>query len=351
VLKQQNGIKNPTATVQLDGALRTQFIRSETSFMTVNQLLDLAVLAFKERDLRDPDDADRFFIEFGAGNTVDVPARPYEGFFYYKSLLARLRASDPEKFESVHKGTPLYFLSWLAFDQHLFESAVYFIDAAIAEDRRTGRTEWLLLPASQMLLLKPEQAARHVVGLIGSQINEELQIFEERFRLSFSQDAFLQRFAERMLKAGAPALVAAFYAFVLEFDDRRIESDLRVAPTPGSYQPLFMHLLKGGILLETLLKHFYPNSADKTLGTMFESTQFTKSLGFTLPSVRDVSMRTLLNDAALATAQSAFLTTGRLRNMLGHNLIRNPVPSRADYISLVRQEIAAFLYTIAHLSR
>jgi hypothetical protein len=169
--------------------------------------------------------------------------------------------------------------------------------------------------------------------------------------MGLSCDAFLRRFAGPMLKTGAPALVAAFYAFLLEFDDRRVESDLRAAPAPGSYQPLFIHLFKGGLLLETLLKHFYANLADKSLGTIFESPQFTKAVGFTLPSTKEVSVRTLCNDAALTTPESAFLTTGRLRNMMGHNPVREPVPLPDDYIRLVRQEIAAFLYAIVKLSR
>lgn len=135
--------------------------------MTVNQLLDLAVLTFKERDLQRAADADRFFGEYGIGNTTDFPANPYERFFYYRQLLARLRASDPQKFALVHKGTPLYFLSWLAFDQHQFEAALQFLDASIAEDKRKDPAGWFNNPGPQILMLNASvQAARRTVDMM-----------------------------------------------------------------------------------------------------------------------------------------------------------------------------------------
>jgi len=319
--------------------------------MTVNDLLDLAVLTFKERDLQQPQEADRFFGEYGIGNTVEFPASPYERFVYYRDLLMRLRASDPQKFASVHKGTPLYFLSWVAFDLHQFEAALHFLDACIDEDKRKDPTDWFGNPGPQFLMLNaPAQAAQRTAEMLASRMDQELSRFQSQYAVTFARSHFLARFAEPMLKNATGAVVAAFYAFVLEFDDRAVDIALRSAPQLGSYQPLFLHLFKGGLLLETLLKQSFPHLSAKKLGEILQHPDFKAKVGFNPPSIREVPISTLCTDARLATPEAAFLATGRLRNMMGHNLIRDSLPNLPeDYIILARQEINAFLYSVAKL--
>lgn len=323
--------------------------------MTINHLLDLAVLVFKERDLREPAEADRFFAEYGIGNTVEFPASPYERFVYYKELLTRLRASDKQKFASVHKGVPLYFLSWLAFDLHQFEAALHFLDACIEEDKNKAPTEWFQNPAAQFLVLNASvQGAQRTAQMLASRIDQELSRFQGHYGVALARSDFLARFAKPMLMNAAGAVVAGFYAFVLEFDDRAMEITLRSAPHLGSYQPLFLHLFKGGLLLETLLKLSFSHLSAKTLGDILHHQDFKDKVGFNPPSIKirdpEVPISTLCTDARSATPEAAFLATGRLRNMMGHNLIRDPLPSLPDdYITLARQEINAFLYAVAKL--
>jgi hypothetical protein len=317
--------------------------------LTPKQVIDLAVVAFKDRDLRSPADADAFFIEYSIGNTVDYPDNPYERFEYYRTLLSRLQATDPQKFAAVHKGTPLYFLSWLAFDLHQFEAALHFIDAAIAEDKRVG-PDWFNNPGPQLLMLNaPVQTARRTIEALAFRIDKELNRFEKHYRVKFSLDTFLKQFAEPQLKHGTPAIVAAFYAFVLEFDDRAVEMRLRSAPMLGSYQPLFLHLFKGGLLLETVLRDALPQVDRQTLAGFLSSGDFKNRMGFN-PALKEVNITTLCSDAALTTPESAFVTTWRLRNMMGHSLIRQPLPRLPDdYITLAHQEINAFLYSVFKL--
>jgi hypothetical protein len=319
--------------------------------MTAGQLLDLAVLTFKERNLSRAPDADRFFVDHGIGNTEDRPASPYERFVYYLELLQRLRASDPQKFASIHKGIPLYFLAWLAFDLHQFEAALHFLDASIDEDKRKDPAGWLANPGPQFLLLNaPVQAARRTVEMLASRVDLELNRLTGRYNITFTRADFLGRFAEPMLRAGTGGIVAAFYAFLLEFDDRAVEVELRSSPVLGSYQPLFLHLFKGGLLLETLLKQSLPALATSTLGAILQHQDFKARVGVTVQSIQEVPLATLCADALATTPESAFLATGRLRNTMGHNLIRDPLPKLPDdYITLVRQEINAFLYAVTKL--
>ena len=87
--------------------------------------------------------ADQFFGEFGVGNTTEVVDRPLERFREYEELLAALRQANPAKYASIHKGTPFFFLSWLAFDMSNYETALFYLDAGIAEDiRNIGHPDW-----------------------------------------------------------------------------------------------------------------------------------------------------------------------------------------------------------------
>lgn len=319
--------------------------------MTSAKLLDLAVVAFKDLDLSRPGGSDPFFEEYGIGNTVEHPANPYERFIYYRELLECLRQSDPIKFAAAHKGTPLYFLSWLAFDLHQFESALHFLDAAIEEDRRNAPASWFDLPGAQFVMLNaPIQAARRTVELLARRVDTELARFSSTYNIMFTRADFLRRFAQPMLMSGKFAVVAAFYAFLLEFDDRTVEVQLRSSPVLGSYQPLFLHVFKGGLLLETLLKDALPHLSDNTLGSILQHPDFAARVGFNPPSIAIVALRQLCADATSIPPESAFQAAGRLRNTMGHNLIQAPLPRIPDdYINLGRQAINAYLYAVMML--
>jgi len=84
--------------------------------MTSADLMNLALDDFRNSKFDKASDGDRFFEKYGVGNNVIHLEGPFERFNHYKDLLAALRAADEQKFGVIHKGTPLYFLSWLAFD-------------------------------------------------------------------------------------------------------------------------------------------------------------------------------------------------------------------------------------------
>ena len=240
--------------------------------MTRNQILDLASLAFKDRDLRDAGRANDFFHEYGVGNTVEGPQSPYERFMYYRDLLRRLREADENKFKAIHKGTPLYLLSWLAFDLHQFEAALQFIDAAIEEDKRNAPDTWPGLPGPQLIMLNDRAgAAERTVAMLAGRVAKELSRFTGWCGIPFGLDDFRRRFAYPLLTNGGSAIVAGFYAFLLEFDDRVVEVELRSDPTRGSYQTLFVHLFKGGLLLESLLKYALPSYRLSSSATFFRT--------------------------------------------------------------------------------
>ncbi len=322
--------------------------------MTSADLVQLAVETFRENNFDKASEGDRFFETYGVGNNRIHLDGPFERFNHYKELLTALRAVDEQKFAVIHKGTPLYFLSWLAFDLHRFEAALHFLDAAIAEDKRKDPSGWFNNPGPQFLVLNPSHAAKRTVERLSLRIGHELQRFEQQLHVKFSLDDFIRGFAEPMVTSGNAAVVAAFYVFVLEFDDHVTEVSLRSAPVLGSYQPLFVHLFKGGLLLETLLKLAFPQivatNPKSTLGTLLQHDDFKSRFGFNPSSIAEVPILQLCTEARDPKAETAFQTTGRLRNMAGHNLIRDPLPRvPEDFVTLARQEINAFLCAVVTL--
>ncbi len=317
--------------------------------MTTLELIEAAVSAFKERSLSSPAEADHFFAEFGIGNLTDSSHIPHERFRYYRDLLTRLREVDVDKFLRVHKGTPLYFLSWLAFDLHQFEAGLQHLDAAIAEDKRLGE-DWCSKPGAQFVLLNENiGSARRTIESLSQRVEKELLRFSATYH-ELSRGTLVQKFAEPLLRQGRLALVAGFYGFLLEFDDRVREIEMRSSPVLGSYQPLYIHLFKGGLLLETLLKTAIPG-ATGTLGHLFQDcNEFEQRIGFRPGSIQTVPIQTLCTDARTITPSSAFQTTGRLRNTMGHSLILDPLPSPLDdYRALAEREIDAFLFAVTKL--
>ena len=99
-------------------------------------LVDYAVEYFKQVDFTDAAEGDTFWRLFAPGNTRYVSDRPYERLSDYEEMLRLLRTADQVKYEQMHKGTPFYIMSWLAFDLRNYEKALFYIDAGVSEDVR-----------------------------------------------------------------------------------------------------------------------------------------------------------------------------------------------------------------------
>jgi hypothetical protein len=202
-----------------------------------------------------------------------------------------------------------------------------------------------------VLLNAPVQAARRTVEALARRVDVELARFSTQYDKAFSRTDFLQRFARPALMEGKIELVAAFYAFLLELDDRTIEVQLRSSQQLGSYQPLFLHLFKGGLLLETLLKDAFPQHSDLQLGNILQHADFRDRIGFNPPPLgREITVAQMCSDALSGDPESAFQATGRVRNTMGHNLILEPLPRIPDdYVNLARQTINAYLFAVLKL--
>jgi hypothetical protein len=310
---------------------------------------------YHQLEINGPQDGDWFFETFGPGNIAYRIDRPYERFSDYEELLQILEQDDPDKYHTIHKGTPFYFLSWTAFDLRNFEKSLFYIDAAISEDVRKLPDDWINQPGSAFLTLQEPQiqVARRTIENVRQHLDQELNRFNNISGLPpLSIQSFVDRFVRVLVleqDITKRTIVSAFYVFLLEFFDRY--SELRMRSTfGGSILPFVIHLFKGGLIFESLLKHLYhdPSQPRRTLGFIFNSPAFQNDFLGQIPTGSS-TLQEIVDGIQGNSIQSAFTATSRLRNTTGHNLVWDDVFSNRDtYESLFYQEMNAILYLISH---
>jgi hypothetical protein len=327
------------------------------------RLVQDALEHFKAGKFENPKEGDDFFGTFAPGNTADCPDRPYERFSDYEDLLIRLMTADPEKYRKMHKGTPFGFLSWLGFDMRNYEKAMFYMDTGIAEDIRKHKdtsdpTGWLGNPGPRFLMLDVDRdhgwfarTEDEVKKLLEQQLNRFNKVSNKSALTLDSWRSFTNKFLIDP-DATQRSIISALYVFLLEFRDHEQELQLREGSTAGSNQPFTVHLLAGGLIFESLLKHCYPKPAGKkyyTLRDILTMPAFTNDFGdkcsVSISADTLADIHAAIRDSSIETA---FATTGKLRNTTGHNLVwDNIFDSPKNYVILFEQEMNAILHVIS----
>lgn len=326
-----------------------------------------ALEIFRHYDFTAPDQGDEFFGVFAPGNTTFYPDRPYERFCDYEELLFRLMETDQAKYRIMHKGTPLGFLSWLAFDLRNYEKALFYMDAGIGEDVRKHKdqsdpTGWLRNPGPRFLLLDPDPANdwfKRTYTEVKSLLEKEFARFNAISGRPPIDIDFWRRFAGALLVDPDPtqrAMISAIYVFLLEFRDNYRELLLREGSTGGSNQPFTVHLFTGGLIFESLLKRLYPNNGqgnkNKTIGDILDKRKtpaFAADFGDGCASVRGSAdtleeIHRAIQDSSIETA---FGTAVKLRNTTGHNIVWDDIfNTPRKYADLFDQLTNAILHVI-----
>jgi hypothetical protein len=328
------------------------------------RLVQDALEHFKAGKFESPQEGDNFFGRFAPGNTADYPDRPYERFMDYEELLLLLMRTDVEKYRDMHKGTPLGFLSWLAFDMRNYEKAMFYMDTAIAEDVRKHKdsihpTGWLSNPGPRFLMLDVDRSYpwfRRTEDDVKKLLEQQLDRFNRisgKARLTLDS---WRRFTKKFLidrDATQRSIISALYVFLLEYRDHERELLLREKSTAGSNQPFTVHLFSGGLIFESLLKHCYPKPQGKkyTLGNILTIPAFRGDFRINSSANINTSADTLadihgdIKDSSIVTA---FSTTGKLRNTTGHNLVwDNVFDTPKNYTELFDQEMNAIFHVIS----
>jgi hypothetical protein len=312
----------------------------------------LVGLALNHFDAIEIEQADSFFSTFGPGNLINATDRPHERFNDYETLLSLLRERNRQKYEQVHKGTPFFFLAWLAFDLRNYEKALYYLDAAISEDVKNAGQRWINLPGALFLKLTTQRhVAERVIEQIRTLLVEQLNRFNSISNLStISPDGFIDKFISRLMQdSSTRTIISALYIFLFEYKERQTELCLR-STEGSSLGPIIAHLFSGGLIFESLLKNLYPTEDNgdriKTLGKIYQTTAFQSDFESGVQTSADTLQEILdaVNDNSLLTA---FCTTSRIRNTTGHNLVwDNIFNSSQNYEILSNQIINAIFYVV-----
>jgi len=321
---------------------------------------------YNELVIHETRSGDRFFEQFGVGNLLSFPDSPYERFCDYEELLKMLYKENPDKYQLIHKGTPFYYMSWLAFDFRDFEKALFYIDAAISEDIRAHQhsptpDEWLNSPGSAILTFRDtgQQVAQRTIVEIKECLSQQLDRFNSISRETWRLDDFINRFVLCLLKDNTKrTIVTAFYVFLLEFKDRFTQLQLR-SSMGGAIAPFISHLFRGALIVESLLKECYPTITKTTkkvtamvppdkLGDILQCPEFSQDFHLQISKISAASLEEILAGITSDTAEIAFITAGKIRNTTAHNLVWDDVFDSAEkYQKIYHQIINALLYLIA----
>jgi len=325
---------------------------SRFTFYTPEKMA-LARLTFSQLVISGPDDGDKFFEAFCPGNTTEIIDRPFERFEDYEMFLRTIKNDDQDKYVVIHKGTPLYYLAWIAFDLRNYEKAVFYMDAAISEDMRKDPQNWLNNPGSQFLTLNHQgnQVAIRVTKQLTEKISEEVSRFNAISSLPRILDEdFVNKFVKVLVnKKENHSIITALYSYILEFEDRGNELSLR-GTEGGSIESALTLLFKGGLIFESLLKYLYPtkdNNKTKcnTLDDIFKTNKFKTDFPGSVKTNAS-SLQEIIN-ATNNSLQSAFDTASKLRNTTGHNLVWDDVFNNTNnFKKLCEHQLNAIFYLI-----
>lgn len=280
----------------------------------------------------------------------------------WETILFRIREFRPEAFASIHKGTPYYFCGVASFHIEDYERAVFYFDAALIEDRKKSK-DWLTLPAALFLGLntdKKEQFAYVMTERVEELTREALDKFNDAFKESYDLNGLKASFLSRSLSEnnnGWRSAATALISFILEKENRRKEFKIRSA-YGGTMEPFFIHLFKGCLLFETLLKL---------------SPQWNGKSGATLRGIlkdEEISNLLKIDDKCLIAEQSfeqvvannkswrkngitsnnrVVGTVYGLRNTTGHNLAWESSLEVEDYMNISDDLLCAIFLVIFKL--
>jgi hypothetical protein len=303
----------------------------------------------------------KYFQEFYFGDFI-LHGFPLEAIRAMKGVLNRCNSLDHDAFREIHKGDPYYWLGMASYIIGDYEEAVFFMDAAVSEDLRAKSYPRSHTPALRFALLEatpPDHAARNLVHDARNRMLRNIRYYNNlpghNHKLTLPN--LRKRLLIRALRPGGEqfrSLATALITFCLEWDDRNFLFDIR--PGNGTFEPYFLHLLKGCILFESLLRN-NPSNKNALKKNTLDQLLPLLSVELGIPRRLDISGKklsgVLTNLAALdpsnETLETAFTYTGQLRNTLGHDLGWIVNLDKIQYQRSFQFIMAACLHTIESL--
>lgn len=188
----------------------------------------------------------------------------------WEKLFKAIKEIDENRFLTMHKGTLYYFCGISAFYGNDYERAVFYFDAALHEDIQNyeklfGENPRDVLhaynkaPAALFLKLddsRPEQTAIELTKKTKKLMDDSLNRYSAGVNSNFNLTHLRSKFLKPSLlpeNATWRSAVTALLSYMLEGEVRLNEYSLR-SKHGGTMEPFFIHLFKGCLLFETILK-------------------------------------------------------------------------------------------------
>ncbi len=269
------------------------------------------------------------------------------------TLLSERQKANPAQYLKDHKGAPFYVLGYAAFACHDYTSASLYFDAAVAADLRYYNGS-LNTPALRFMQLCHDENESLLASDISAKTEASVvQLLDDYGTRGGMQnitiDNLRSRFFEGILKAGHEhrrTLITAFISFVAEWSYHAQQIELI---EEGSREPFFLHLFRGCLLFESILKNAPNAPALRTLGDALR--HYKGKLGLiTIQTTASVFNNVVASLTTGMDIPSSILSCAKARNTLGHNLVWATADlTPENYELLVKNIAASCLHAISKL--
>jgi hypothetical protein len=317
------------------------------------------------RSLPDARTADTLFSQYAFSRILaESPSAQIDA---WEHILGIMESDNTDRYQDLHKGTPFYFMGMASYNCDDFEKALFYMDAALDEDLRSDKDEWSLRPAGKFVLLDTENRNHAAISLV-DRTRKEFEKVMTAVASAGGLELTIEEFRNNLVRpamvpaSGKRSAVTALLSFLLEFSSRAKELSLARGKT-GTGEPFFLHLFKGALLFETLLKTstaglaIQSTNQKATLDKLLKDPSIYSAFGFTSPpqglggdTFDDVliaikSDRNTTNDFN----KRAVRVTWGIRNKTGHSMAWPYRPQLNEYEEVYQLIVGAISTTLAKL--
>jgi hypothetical protein len=179
---------------------------------------------------------------------------------YVLEVLSEVKKICPTKYKEIHKGNPFYWLGMTSYLLRNYQSATFFMTAAVKEDLEifddSPSKDFIQLKgsserqAAKKLVEEAESILENYTNLYNGLPQIKNKLFSE-IKVADIRISFLEKATNKKIKK-YHSEASAFISFFLEHGT--LSTQLSIVDNPLSKDIFLLHLLKGCILLESLLK-------------------------------------------------------------------------------------------------
>lgn len=306
---------------------------------------------------RKDNESRRWFSQFKFAHDA-VNGNPHHAIEQGLGLLKRCKSLDEAAYKEIHKGGAFYWLGVASYLVNDFEMATFFMDAAVSEDLRWGGEN--KTPAMLFMQLdgeNDEQAAKQLTKRAQDGIEGRIADY---IKLSGASTNIysVQTLRERLFipsidptNSSWRSIATAFISFALEWEYRNLLLDVRTEQ--GTFEPFYIHLFKGCLLFESLLKE-NPTKKPSTNGNTLNTALNYLKMELGIQGINGNGNKTLNDvlgevDKYNVSITHSILIAYMTRNTLGHNLGWGDGITKTQYQQLYKIIASSCLHVIACL--